>query len=107
MIRDVPIGRPYCAYHLRRCSYAKVVGYGVPEEASDEAHNHREFGEMIAKGTSRKDGKWDVSFGTCVAMQCHGNSHDGGTEDDAENCFSPFSFFVSLVDTLLEQIART
>lgn len=90
MIRDVPIGRPYCAYHLRRGSYPKVVGYGVPEEASDKAHDHWELGEMIAKGTSRKNSKRDMSPGARVAMQCHGHSHDGGTEDDAENCLAPF-----------------
>lgn len=89
MIRDVPIGRPYRTYHLRRGSYSKVVGYGVPEEASDEAHDHGELGEMKAKGTSRKNSERDVSHRACIAMQCHGHSHDGGTEDDAENCLAP------------------
>lgn len=69
----------------------EIVGDSMPEHGSDKSQDHGEFCELVAEGCASKYREWYMAFGSCIAIQRHGNGHDGRSNDDRKHCFFPLN----------------
>jgi len=61
----------------------------MPEHGSDKSQYHRELGELVAEGCTRKYGERHMASSSSVAVQRHRGGHDGRSDDDGKDCLLP------------------